>query len=845
MKNRNVLYIHLAIFLSAFTNVYAGRCGDQLRMLCEQQNGIDQSFRYVNVDNSTCYCAKKSGDNEFELFGEREGYQPTQQDMMLLAQQYDLSENLGATEIGANVMSACGRNRSQEEIRNCVTRDIDRRCNQTVSDIPANMEHERTTALNDCRTQARERVSSAHPGLFPESPTPGDTTPPGGTTTPGGTTPPAGTTTPGGTTTTGSIVISNFDSVTLQGLPASLPALRRKSAEWKSSGNHRLNDTIGYSNFHQLCEAEMEEGQLWQNINTNNYADVWKKSMDEFLFRAHKELKDIKDNATIDKLTSWYQKYDQQVTQRTEVYLNCAALRATMTGMGVDYNDNTVSNGTGNGGRMTVASVTKPDLKCQTLMFDTVDFKECRAAINAFDALFVAEQGMGVYQQFNFMNNNQERQMDLQKKQMQGQTIDTTDALGAQRDAVQDQAQAARQRAVLDGAKLGTLAMMLNKIPDQNKVKASCASNLGNANILDEWKTRVQAFGTWIGQLQVTMSGTSNSLASKVNATRDYANAVTVTSSQNGQGGTVETACNSFFSRSANYQVPLLLNQSLKEKIKGEMVKAGVSMASYLAKAALLDKQADQIEDVMNSIKKFEPPPFPEQQMTEMQVLECQANPQAEGCGTLNGARENAFYNGGINLGGSQFATSDGEAIDLNDPNASTNDSAISKTDRTDRSRLAGSAIADAPGEKGILNPVAAAEVKKGGGNPGASGGGGAGAGAGGGGGGAAGGKGAAGGQAYSGGGGLSKIKYGRGGNGSLSYSSGLGGGARKPAAKADNPFANLLGKPGNKTGVLDGFRGPASGIGNKDDGLFQMISNRYSRIAGDKDRLMQYEIKK
>ncbi|GAB4410603.1 MAG: hypothetical protein OHK0056_13750 [Bacteriovoracaceae bacterium] len=835
MKNKDFLYVALAIIFSTFSVAKAGTCGQQLRTICEQQNKVEQGFRYVDIDGKSCYCARPSSDG-LELVGERDGHTPTDQDIRLIAQQYELSENQGATAIASSASNQCAAYRGQEGYRECVTREIAKRCDSTVSDIQ--FEHERSTASNDCRTQAREHLALTDSDNF------GDSSQPVAATTPTDPTPRQ--TGDDSRPASGGSVIINFDSVSLEGLPSSLPRLRRGSAEWKNS-SHNLNNTIGYSDFHKLCEAEMEEGKLWENIDTTNYAEIWKNSMDEFLYRAHKDLKDKKSSATIDVLNGWYDKYKAQIAERTEVYKRCAALRATMTGMGMDYNDDTVSRGTGNGGTMTVASVIKPDLKCQTKMFDTVDFKDCRAAINAFDALFVAEQGMGVYQQFNFMNNNQDRQMDLQKKQMQGQTIDTTDALGAQKAAIQDQAQAARQRAVFDGAKLGTLAMMLNKIPDQNKVKEACASNLGNANILQDWNTRVQAFKTWVEKLQIRLpSGTTNALSSNLTSQpSELANAVQISQAQNGQGGTVEEACNSFFARSSNYQVPLLLNQNLKEKIKAEMVKAGVSMASYLAKAALLDKQADQIEDVMNSIKKFEPPPFPEQQMTEMQVLECQANPQAEGCGTLNGARENGFYNGGINLGGSQFATSDGEAIDLNEPNASTNNSAISKTDRTDRSRLAGSAIADAPGEKGILNPVAAAEVKKGGGNPGASGGGGAGAGAGGGGGGAAGGKAAAGGQAAYSGGGLSKLKYGRGGNGSLSYSSGLGGGARKPAAKAENPFANLLGKPGNKTGVLDGFRGPASGIGNKDDGLFQMISNRYSRIAGDKDRLMQYEIKK
>lgn len=697
----------------------------------------------------------------------------------------------------------------------CMGPKLDQYCHEKANAMSGAPANERQTALNNCLGSIQQEYRASVAGIDPARS--------------GAARDPAA----AGASGEASAKLK-FTQESINGVSYSEPKkLRRGDEDFEFGEDPELNDTIGYSKFHSFCEGELPSGQMWEQSQAHD-AGNYKDSMNEFLASAKEEFveKHGTDGISLQDLQAWYKKYNDQIQDRGKAYTYCTALMGSLQG-NVNYSE---KNSGGNGGEYIVASATKPDLKCVTYMYETADFSACRAALNAFDAAFIAEQGMGVYQQFDFQSKNMDRQMDLQKKQMKGGTIDTTDALGVQKSATEDQADVAKQRAAFDAAKLGTLTMMLTQIPDMEKIVGSCKANASQSidSVKGEWIKISAEFHRWT---QSMVSNTGAQLAGLAGATP---------SQYQPDETTVDTACTAFYNKrgSSSVSVQILRNQEIKGKIKAEMVKAGVSMASHIAKAALLEKQADEIQDVMNSIKKFEPPPFPENQMTEMQVLECQANPSAPGCGTLNGPNARGFEGNGISLGSSQFATSDGEAIDLNDPNAQNNNSANSKTDRADRARRLGSAAGDAAAESGILNPVAAADVKKGGGNPGGGAGGGPGAAGAGAAGGAGGGKPGQGGASGYSGGSVSKVNYKGAGGGSLNYSGGFGA-ARKPAAKADNPFANLLGKGGSKSGVLDGFRGPASGIGNKDDGLFQMISNRYSRISSDKDRLMQYEIKK
>jgi hypothetical protein len=154
-----------------------------------------------------------------------------------------------------------------------------------------------------------------------------------------------------------------------------------------------------------------------------------------------------------------------------------------------------------------------------------------------------------------------------------------------------------------------------------------------------------------------------------------------------------------------------------------------------------------------------------------------------------------------------------------------------------------GSAITDATHEGGLADRIAAAEVKPGS-DP--SGGGGSGSGSGGGGGGLGSG-GSPGGAPAAGGSSLAPIKglsY-TGGGGSLSMMGGHGLNKGKSSTKDDaNPFGKLF-KDGNKTGVVDYGRNPASQrLGSKSDNLFDMISKRYNNVNSEK-LLIEYEMAK
>lgn len=706
----------------------------------------------------------------------------------------------------------CSDSKPAREVNECVRTALADRC-KNEGDIPACMgRHERVTGIN---TASPTPVAPGNGVAGTAAATGGDSD---------------------------KLMISGLVDTSTEPLP-----LQRK-VKFNISTAPKVRNSYGYSDAHIKCEGELAQGTTWEKA-LDRKEGWWAASMQEFVTHSQYELSVLaKDGISKQSFTAWYDAKIKEVKERTETYESCTALIYSLSGR-VDLNDSSTTEGVGKGGKYEVASATKPDLKCVTYMYETVDFKACKNALNAFDGAFIAEQGMGVYQNYDFQSKNMDRQSDLNQKQLKGETIDTTDALGMQKGAVQDQASVANQRAAFSAAKVGLLATMLAKMPSAKEIEASCNNGKDKTgtdnNPGSAWYVAVNNFNDWMTSLTITSPASGGKLM-EVGFLNGQRSAIALSP----VAGAYEGACKSVQGltasndSSSDWTVQLIRNQDIKTKIKAEMIKAGVDMAGNLAKAALLNKQAGEIDDVINSINKFEPPPLPENQMTDMQILECQANPQAENCGTINGRGNVGFSSNGINVGNGQFATSDGQGIDLGNTDGTTANSATSKSDRAGMARKLGGATADAPGDAGILNPVSAAEVKNGGGNPGGGGGGAGatapGAAAGGGG---AGGKPGAGGSG-SGGQGLAKMKFSGSSAGSLSWSGG-GGLARKPAAKADNPFANLLGKGGSKNGVLDGFRGPASGIGKKEDGLFNMISNRYSQVANDKERLIQYEIKK
>ncbi|PIP96559.1 MAG: hypothetical protein COW00_19285 [Bdellovibrio sp. CG12_big_fil_rev_8_21_14_0_65_39_13] len=606
-------------------------------------------------------------------------------------------------------------------------------------------------------------------------------------------------------------------------------------------------DKYGISASDVLVLCEGEAAVPWAETRGQDPEKNWGPSMNEFVAST---VAKFNEKFSQPKEKSAYEQFFNtevipEIKLRVETYVKCQALTMMMDNS--DYGDQEVEN-TNDKGKYIKVSALKPELKCETSYHDAQDFYACVKVLNAYDALNIAGQGMQVYQQVDNGMKLADRQTDLQKKTLTGGTIDTTDVLQQQKQTVKDAAGYAQQRAALDTAKVATLFAMLKQMPSKEDLTSQCISteDAWTKKISESFFTRIKTslFNALNGAtFDKDFSEYKKTYVLVFQNESTFAQGLATTE----QGSTGRSICNKVSVSSSSRgggAVNLLPNQAIKEQMKGEMVKAGVDAASNMAKAALLNKQAGEIDDVINSIKSFEPPPIPEQQLTDMQILECQANPQAENCGTINGRGNVSFTGNGINVGNGQFATTDGQGIDLGNTDPTASNSATSKSDRTGMARKLGGATADAPGDGGILNPVAAAEIKKGGGNPGGGGGGGASAPGAAGGGGAGGKPGTGGGSGASSGQGLAKMKYSGSSSGSLSWSGG-GGLARKPAAKVDNPFANLLGKGGGKNGVLDGFRGPASGIGKKEDGLFNMISNRYSQVANDKERLIQYEIKK
>ena len=628
---------------------------------------------------------------------------------------------------------------------------------------------------------------------------------------------------------------------------SALPLRMSKSS--KTYSQHKANpaafgDAHGFSASGALQLCEGEAAKPWPQLISQSTSNNWGVSMDEFVGSTIKAFNEkFKEKKPKSEYEQFMKEVRTEIASRITTYTQCQALTTLMVNS--DFNDTDVESGNDKGKYVKV-SVTKPELKCETSYHDSQDFYGCVKVLNAYDALDIAGKGMQVYQQVDNGMKLSDRQMDLQKKTLTGGTIDTTDVLQQQKQTVKDAAGYAQQRAALDTAKVATLYAMLNQMPSKESLLSNCNGEQIVREVKNMFDERIGTLQTAFdnAQFDAEFSEFKSTYAANL-ITSSSPTATTTADSSQPQVDQSRLCSNAFISSRSGSRggVQLLSNQAIKQQMKGEMVKAGVDAASNMAKAALLNKQAGEIDDVINSIKSFEPPPLPEQQLTDMQILECQANPQAENCGTINGRGNVSFTGNGINVGNGQFATTDGQGIDLGNTDPTASNSATSKTDRTGMARKLGGATADAPGDGGILNPVAAAEIKKGGGNPG-GGGGAAGASAPGAAGGSGGKPGAGGGSSAASGQGLAKMKYSGSSSGSLSWSGG-GGLARKPAAKVDNPFANLLGKGGGKNGVLDGFRGPASGIGKKEDGLFNMISNRYSQVANDKERLIQYEIKK
>jgi hypothetical protein len=590
----------------------------------------------------------------------------------------------------------------------------------------------------------------------------------------------------------------------------------------------RNDKRYGLASLLRFCEWESTEE--WPDIAGGS--GDWNPSVTQFDASVKqylgKTFKDVKGQPGAAVASAMKTALENVVSIANEYYAtipSCPALsKVTGRSLNREEADNGDFAGGGNGNTITVQSSINPEFKCISKLRDTQDFPACKKMLNTFDAAHVADAAIKVGQSVYIQSENMGRQTDLQQKQMNGGTIGLEDSLKMQEEAVKDEAGIAYQRAAVDAAKLAALAAMLKGMPTEDTLIKECGS-INAHQMISASKTSLD---TYLGEVVVALASNG--------ATISVDNGASNLEFKTAEIATDIDPCQTVpLSHKSN--VALIQNTRARDFMTKFLVKTGVDAASNLAIGAMLDKRADQIGDLANGVKSFEPPPFdPNAGWGDATSSECLTNPDAAGCLPASGPRGVDYYNSGINIDGGQFATTDGEAIldtSRADPSAS------DPTSRGGVVNSIGSPIAGVDNPSGLEgNTPGAASIK--GADPTAAGGG---AGAAGGGGGAqpnnpGARKPASDGSSASNG--TASIKFGGSGAGGLNWSSGRN--SRK-TAKADNPLAGLLGKKSNGE-VVDGFRGPASAIGKKSDGLFQMITRRYSVVANEK-RLIEYEEKK
>jgi hypothetical protein len=282
-----------------------------------------------------------------------------------------------------------------------------------------------------------------------------------------------------------------------------------------------------------------------------------------------------------------------------------------------------------------------------------------------------------------------------------------------------------------------------------------------------------------------------------------------------------------------------IMNGMAKEKMKAKLVKVGIDVGSDAVMAGLMAKRAGDINKAIANVESFKPIDPLAPQANNMQTTYCQQNPGDPKC--LTGGLDRTFdamNENVISFGEGGTGTSYANTNPLN-PDGTPNTNAVSPTDRKSVGSV-GSTIAAAQQSSGLANPIAAGSITKGTGPTAGGGGGGSAGGGGGGGGGGL--------PSSQGGGGVSAAIAGRapaynGGSGFsiLNGGGGLRGG--KKSEKEDNPFSKMFGKNANANGAVN-FRDIASKPGSKSDNIFDMISNRYSKVSTEK-RLLEYEVAK
>lgn len=450
---------------------------------------------------------------------------------------------------------------------------------------------------------------------------------------------------------------------------------------------------------------------------------------------------------------------------------------------------------------------------------ETHDFLQCKRIVNFMDTFVIGKEVMQVQQGVRAGLHQNDLQDELMQKQLSGEGVQITDAMGAQADSLQQQGNLAYEMAAFDAAKAGTLLTMINSFPKPSSMIDQCKEAMTNM------------YGTKGNAVSKIKSGVVNN--------DEVANLFSQELAEKLPAEKLEDYC--IFAISTNKSAgggdnKLFMNQKIMESVKSAAMKAGLEAVANGAKGMLLHDQAGLVKDAMKDIEEFAPPEFPVAEQMPETASECLVNPDAEGCIAPSTPGFEGFRDGGFNanIGGSASLGTPGQEGNLNDQG----NAVAGATNRDLLPEDFGVIEGDGNGSNDFVDGAAAPGSIKAGQ---VAGGGGGGVGGGGGGGGFGGGGGAdrkPAGEKPSGkrdidiktkGSGLAAV----GGRGRI------GGSRKKPA----NPFSKLLGKKGGKGNGTLNFRGPAQ-VGGKNGSIFQMISNRYDSVA-KKDRLLKYEMKK
>lgn len=475
-------------------------------------------------------------------------------------------------------------------------------------------------------------------------------------------------------------------------------------------------------------------------------------------------------------------------------------------------------------------------IKCSTRGAETQDYPTCKNLVVAYDAARISKSGFQTYQSLDTQSKSMEVQLDYVTKEKK----EITDGLESQKKMVDHQAEKAEEMAGFDGAKLGILSGFVMAFPTGESLEETC---LEEKSKLTSGYTIIQvSYEHYTNALKDLIKKETADYITAKNEESTAPNGKTYSEINNGGGDMTtinlpsgdliakdtkaDTLCGNLIFSSPN---ALIENRRALQAAKAEMAKAGIDLASDIAKAALLKNQSGLIQDVIDGVDKSEPETAGILDANDLYIPECQADPASENCRLATLDATHAITGmGDFNIGGNGEASTIGGASNDLDENGD-EDNAIGDgtppgpvtaigSKNTPSNKKSGLADRPIPKGKVTYKPKTAG----GGGGGGSAGGGGAGGGGG-------------GGDDRRGGGGgagrkIGSIGYDGGGGGSLRFGgSGKGNNRRKKRSKG-NPFGKMFKKRKGINEIRFGRK-----IGKVEDGLFNMLSRQYSKAVSQK----------